>query len=213
MSQAAAGWYDQGDGTQRYWDGSAWTDHSAPSAVPQAPSGGASPAAPMAVPPAAPVAVPPGYAAMPSAAPEIKPRKRVWPWVLGIGGGLLVVIIALVAWGATSLFNVISGPIDTVNAFEGAMESNDCVATQKTLTDSFLASSGWDDCAAFYAEVEALTPSQFNANETSTTNGITTVTAILRYAGDTTTYVGTYSLVKVNGDWRIDAVSVDPSDS
>lgn len=27
MSQAPAGWYPQPDGTQRYWDGSAWTEH------------------------------------------------------------------------------------------------------------------------------------------------------------------------------------------
>jgi hypothetical protein len=27
MAQAPAGWYPQPDGTQRYWDGSAWTEH------------------------------------------------------------------------------------------------------------------------------------------------------------------------------------------
>lgn len=27
MSQAPAGWYPQPDGTQRYWDGTAWTEH------------------------------------------------------------------------------------------------------------------------------------------------------------------------------------------
>ncbi|MGI8940081.1 MAG: DUF2510 domain-containing protein [Iamia sp.] len=31
-SQAAAGWYPQDDGTQRYWDGDQWTDHIAPGA-------------------------------------------------------------------------------------------------------------------------------------------------------------------------------------
>ncbi|GAB3439054.1 hypothetical protein GCM10027517_12010 [Phycicoccus ginsengisoli] len=30
MSQAPAGWYPQEDGRQRYWDGSAWTEHFAP---------------------------------------------------------------------------------------------------------------------------------------------------------------------------------------
>lgn len=25
-----AGWYTQPDGTQRYWDGTQWTDHTAP---------------------------------------------------------------------------------------------------------------------------------------------------------------------------------------
>jgi hypothetical protein len=30
MSQAPAGWYPQPDGAQRYWDGTAWTEHFAP---------------------------------------------------------------------------------------------------------------------------------------------------------------------------------------
>src|SRR5215207_8180857 len=30
MSQAPAGWYPQPDGGQRYWDGTAWTEHFAP---------------------------------------------------------------------------------------------------------------------------------------------------------------------------------------
>lgn len=30
MSNAAPGWYPQPDGTQRYWDGKGWTEHTAP---------------------------------------------------------------------------------------------------------------------------------------------------------------------------------------
>ncbi len=39
---APAGWYPSGDGSQRYWDGSQWTEHSAPMAMagaPQQPGG------------------------------------------------------------------------------------------------------------------------------------------------------------------------------
>jgi hypothetical protein len=32
---AAAGWYPSGPGEQRYWDGSAWTEHIAPHSAPQ----------------------------------------------------------------------------------------------------------------------------------------------------------------------------------
>ncbi|MFV0634009.1 DUF2510 domain-containing protein [Demequina sp.] len=32
-----AGWYPQPDGSQRYWDGQAWTDHVAPGSAPVAP--------------------------------------------------------------------------------------------------------------------------------------------------------------------------------
>ena len=34
---ASPGWYPQNDGTQRYWDGQAWTDHTAPGASPSVP--------------------------------------------------------------------------------------------------------------------------------------------------------------------------------
>lgn len=50
-----AGWYPNGD-VQRYWDGSAWTEHTAPLAAPPAPA-----AAPAPVPPA-PAAPPPAPA-------------------------------------------------------------------------------------------------------------------------------------------------------
>lgn len=34
MTESPAGWYPQQDGSQRYWDGSAWTAHTAPAAPP-----------------------------------------------------------------------------------------------------------------------------------------------------------------------------------
>lgn len=40
MSETPAGWYPQADGTQRYWDGNAWTEHIAPGPGPQAPQPG-----------------------------------------------------------------------------------------------------------------------------------------------------------------------------
>src|SRR5690625_5156947 len=33
MSHPPAGWYPQPDGSQRYWDGTRWTNHSAPGAT------------------------------------------------------------------------------------------------------------------------------------------------------------------------------------
>jgi hypothetical protein len=48
MAQAPAGWYPQPDGTQRYWDGTAWTEHihGTPSAAADAaPPAAAAPAA------------------------------------------------------------------------------------------------------------------------------------------------------------------------
>lgn len=199
------GWYDQGDGTQRYWDGIAWTEHTAPASPTRTPAGGQF-ATTLAAPP---LAQPSGYAALPSAAPAAAPRKRVWPWVLGIVGGVLLLIIGLAVWGVMAFVGVVKGPVDTVNDFENAVESGDCSAMEATVTSSLLASSGWEDCEVFKSDAESLSPSAFNANNSSIVNGAATVTAEIRYTGDTAAYVGTYTLIKQGGDWRVDAFSIE----
>ncbi|MFJ3322531.1 DUF2510 domain-containing protein [Curtobacterium sp. NPDC086286] len=40
MTNAQAGWYDDGSGTMRWWDGSAWTDQVQPAAAPPPGLGG-----------------------------------------------------------------------------------------------------------------------------------------------------------------------------
>lgn len=40
MSDTAAGWYDDGSGTMRWWDGKAWTEQTQPAAPPQGGLGG-----------------------------------------------------------------------------------------------------------------------------------------------------------------------------
>ena len=226
---APTGWYDQGDGSQRYWDGTAWTEHTAPSTQ-TAPSTHAAPsthtaqpaypapyaAAPappsgqLAVPPvAAPLAQPSGHAALPSVAPGLAPRKRVWPWVVGIVGGVLLLVIGWAIWGVMAFVGVVSGPVHVVNDFEGALESGDCVAMQSTITASFLATNGWDDCEIFKEDASYLTPSAFNANNSSIVNGTATVTADMSYAGETEAYVGTFTLIKQDGDWRVDWIEID----
>ncbi|MFT4210562.1 MAG: DUF2510 domain-containing protein, partial [Microbacterium sp.] len=61
-----AGWYDDGQGQTRYWDGTAWTEHVAPPASqPPAPVPSA-PAAPQPVAPAQEQPVAPAQAAPPA---------------------------------------------------------------------------------------------------------------------------------------------------
>ncbi|MDQ0576702.1 DUF2510 domain-containing protein [Agromyces albus] len=76
-----AGWYDDGSGTLRYWDGSAWTEHRAPSAAatePTADAPGESPYAAAATATGSTVATAEPPPAAPTAAPAAKPH------VLGI---------------------------------------------------------------------------------------------------------------------------------
>jgi len=250
MTQAPAGWYPLPDGTQRYWDGSAWTEHTAPGTGVATPPATAEPpviaeppvvaepeviaappmaaepeviaAPPMAAAPPAPqgpptLAAPPAppaqqaaYAAMPSAAPVVKPRKRVWPWVLGIGGGLLVVIIVLVVWGISTFVGAVKGPGDAVTALDQAWRNGDCAAMQKLTTAEVRTSSGWEDCTVF----EAATPTSLDGlslhvTSTSIVNGVATVVTSEEWADGAGPHTGTYTVIKVDGDWTVSAATFE----
>lgn len=76
---APAGWYPVDGGLQRYWDGSAWTEHTAPYVAPPPPS---VPPAPLPVPPSplrpvAPDAPAPWVDGLPAAAFESRPSPQV----------------------------------------------------------------------------------------------------------------------------------------
>lgn len=81
-----AGWYDDGSGTQRWWDGQQWTDHSAPGA-------------PVASPPAA-LATAPSLGGDSGGAPSKTSKPwylRWWVWVLA--AIILIAVIANLAGG------------------------------------------------------------------------------------------------------------------
>ena len=78
MSTAAAGWYDDGSGRQRWWDGTQWTDHYEPDQQ-------ASAVAPQSY--AAPVyAAPVGYMLAPAG---VSPKSYMVAWLLSLFLGVL----------------------------------------------------------------------------------------------------------------------------
>ena len=136
---------------------------------------------------------------MPSAAPVGKPRKRVWPWVLGIGGGVVLVVIALVVvWGVFAVLGAVKGPGDAVTALDSAWRDGDCAAMQKVTTAEVRASSGWDSCEAFQAATPTtLDGLSLHVDSTSITNGVATVTTTEDWADGAGPHTGTYTLIKV----------------
>ena len=96
-----AGWYDDGSGRQRWWDGTQWTDQFAP----EAPTTGAAPYASSTATgsPAAADAAPYAAAAPAGdAAPGVKPKPHILAWIaLGVAalGFLLACIPATVIVG------------------------------------------------------------------------------------------------------------------
>lgn len=94
--QTPAGWYPQPDGSQRYWNGVQWTDHSAPAATSDAPP-----------PPPAP-GVAPGVA---DTRQWFKKKRFIIP-----GAALAVIIVGSVASGKGDAADVVATPTPSVTA-------------------------------------------------------------------------------------------------
>ena len=179
------GWYDDGSGQQRYWDGSQWTEHVA-GAAPGASASGMTPGA---------------------AAPK---KRRVGMWIgIGIGavvllcGGGIAAIVALAV-------NATSGPRDTVNAMFDALEDGDCPAVYSHLGDEM--TYGLTE-AEFCGENE-MEPIDVSHSVTSTsvTNGEATVRVKATIGEGLSAMEGEwdYFLVKEDGTWLVTKIeSVD----
>jgi hypothetical protein len=86
-----AGWYPDGHGATRYWDGSGWTEQVAPQQPSAAPSGY----------PQQGFVVPPGY--------EMKKKKRfykrVWFWLVVVPVVFIIIIIVAVSAAVNKVVN------------------------------------------------------------------------------------------------------------
>lgn len=241
MTQAPAGWYPLDDGTQRYWDGAAWTEHVAPGTgvpvpqqpvVPQAPVvpevaqmpiPEEAPLAPVVaeVPQASPVlAVPPAaaqapnaYAAAPAPASydvtTAKPKRRVWPWIVGIGGGLIVIGVVAVIVVVMVVGKALSGPKDVASEFNDAYFAGDCETYLDVTTEGFRESDSFPGTCEeaadwFFPTVDEDTFS-ITLDGVSTSGSNATVTGTM-----TSTEYGegvvTYGLIKVDGEWKVDSI-------
>jgi TM2 domain-containing membrane protein YozV len=101
---APAGWYPDGNGGQRYWDGSAWTEHTAPAADAAPDAGSAASVAPKAT--ATATLADPAAAPAPTDAP---PKSFILTWLLALIVGVFGVdrfYLGKVGTGLAKLFTL-----------------------------------------------------------------------------------------------------------
>ena len=181
------GWYADGNGQQRYWDGAQWTEHVA----------GADPAA------AAPGqgTVPPG-----SPAPGAPKKRRVGMWI-GIGLGAFVLLCgAGIALFVAFLLNATSGPRDAVNDALNALEAGDCPGFYAYLhEDLTMGMSEAQYCADGGVGMggETLSHSVKNVAVENNSTATVTVHVTVKTNDSSFTTVWDYHLVKQGDEWVI----------
>ncbi len=217
MTTTPPGWYDDGHGVQRWWDGNGWTQHVH------------APAAPAQVEADATQIFEPGGAPLPEA-----PKSRLWIlWVvLGVvvvglivaAAVLIPLVIGLVTRGLTT--PAVTGStaderaaIAVVEQYDQAGATGDCEAFLSSTTEGFRIASEIVDCATFDEAV-----GYFDA---STDDYVLTITGVESSADDIVVQTreeytllidaGTpldepqtayseysYTLVEQDGEWFID---------
>jgi hypothetical protein len=181
MTTTPPGWYDDGHGAFRWWDGAQWTEHVATPDpdVGEGIEGGAVAGASEAGEPAygaPPTAYPGGYPpAYPGAnggafVAATEPRKsKLWiVWVV-VGVVLLGIVIALAVLVPMAILGSSGGgaspeatayteaqqqAVEAVELFDQAYQTQDCDAYFASTTESYQSGIDITDCESFIAESE-----------------------------------------------------------
>lgn len=174
-----AGWYDDGSGRQRYWDGADWTDQyadpaPAAPAAPAAPSGGGS-------------------------------KTGLW---IGIGVGALAVVGLIAAFAVFLITGRSESPAQVVEGYFDDAMAGDCQALVAAWHPDYLADTGFSDndefCEVFTAEE---LQSNFGDMEVEVAEGV--VDGDTARVFITQTWSDGYSeewiliLERVDGDWLL----------
>ncbi len=206
MAFLPPGWFDDGAGQLRWWDGQAWTEHTAPLAPPTAPR-----------PRRVGWWIAGGAAALVFALVAVVAVVGVGTWVGSV----------LDDRRAVSTDTTASEPDLAVEGLQEAFLDGDCDRMRDTTTPAFRSDSGWTDCGAFHDDVAAsselcepgyeLGPTALDAAaqpaDTVRIEVIVTCSWNFDENGDlvddpyTDRVPWVYSLVEAGGAWRVDEAS------
>lgn len=194
MSQQP-GWYPDGTGMLRYWDGTSWTEHVAGAPLQPAPA----------------------------SAPGRAPSKGMptWGWVL-LGTGVVAIVGGLVALGA-AVMHAQRVPIDAAHAavktYDSAWRNADCDALAEATTVELRERLDYDDCDVFVADARDFDEANRNYTtevlSSSLAHGeveVKTSEAYIDEDGQATVSWVTYTVVEDGDGWRIDDILFADSD-
>lgn len=184
MSDTAPGWYDDGSGRLRYWDGANWTEHTAERYAPPAPASGPRPAA------------------------------GRWVWVsAGVAALVLVVGTVAFAVLYSARMAPIREAREAVATYNDAWLTIDCDLLADATTIEFRSDWGFDECADFEAEANDFDQvnREYSVDIVDSTleSGCIIVHTEESYYDEDSEYFYdevTYTLVRDVGAWRIDEI-------
>jgi hypothetical protein len=203
MSSPPPGWYDDGRGAQRWWDGTQWTEHTQASANTPVPASPQVPADPysqtddaslgLGAPTYASAAGVPGAGvadAGPLGGPPPRKKSNLWiVWVV-IGVfvlGLVITAIVLIpmllagalgAGGAQPANDDEKSAVHAVELYDDAWSEVDCDKFFAATTEAFRAQIDLQECAAFESQAQAFGEStdQYDLSVTGITRDGGTIT-------------------------------------
>ena len=184
MSDTPPGWYDDGSGGLRYWDGAAWTEHTAPRYVDPAPALG----------------------------PQRKAGAWLWLVVGGVAVVLVGVTVGVVLL-LSSHQGPVNKAKAALEMYNSAWLNVDCDALQESTTEAFRYDWGYEDCSAFEDDAtdfdQVNRDYRTTVDDTSFVSGHVVVTTTESYTDmDGSDFVDhvTYTVVNDGDAWRIDMI-------